>query len=375
MKLTLKNEEKQLELVKAMASKDPEVAYRAQASLAAFIGKAIAEVVQQAPTLSNMFTRLPFLADQAAVIPLDTYYNVTGTNYVTVWSTSTAGGLPTNQVHPIEAELPVATYTLDTALSFDKKYARLGNLDVVGKSMTRAMQEVMLKEENISAKVILGALAAASTNSKVHVQRAASAGVLIPKDINELRTLAKRIAPSWAGGTPAGRGRGFTDLLISPEVTELILDLAYNPINVSRGPNSTNTTGVTVPEADRKRLFDASGVTEFMGLNLMEFYELGVGQKWNNLFDVIAGSTTYAQADGTTGAAAFDGAAEEIIIGVDRTRDSMFQLVATDQDSGSELNFSVDDQYSVRQNKVGFWGQKREGRVLLDNRALSAKII
>lgn len=375
MKLTLKNEAKQLELVKAMASKDPEVAYRAKASLAAFIGKAIAEVVQQAPTLSNMFTRLPFQADQAAVIPLDTYYNVTGANYVQVFSTSTAGGLPTSQVHPIEAELPVVTYTLDTAISFEQKYARLGNLDVIGKSMTRAMQEVMLKEENISAKLILGALAAASTNSKAHVQRAASAGVLIPKDINELRTLAKRIAPAWTGGTPAGRGRGFTDLLISPEVTELILDLAYNPVNTSKGPTSTNTTGVTIPEVDRKRLFDAAGVMEFMGLNLMEFYELGVGQKWNTLFDVIAGSTTYAQADGTTGAAEFNGANEEIIIGIDRTRESMFQLVATDQDTGSELNFNVDDQYSVRQEKVGFYGRKREGRVVLDNRALSAKIV
>jgi len=46
------------------------------------------------------------------------------------------------------------------------------------------------------------------------------------------------------------------------------------------------------------------------------------------------------------------------------------RVVATDPDSNSELNLIADDQYSVRQNKIGYYGQLEEGRVVLDNRVL-----
>ena len=72
---------------------------------------------------------------------------------------------------------------------------------------------------------------------------------------------------------------------------------------------------------------------------------------------------------------AFVGANEEILVGIDRTRDSLLRVVATDPDSNSEFNLVADDQYSIRQNKIGYFGSLEEGRVILDVRALLGKIV
>ena len=84
MKITLKRTEEQVELVKAMASKNRDVAYEAQVALAEFIGPVLAKVVNQAPTLSNLFSNFQFSADESPSIPMDLYYDITDEDYVTV---------------------------------------------------------------------------------------------------------------------------------------------------------------------------------------------------------------------------------------------------------------------------------------------------
>jgi hypothetical protein len=76
MKITLKNTPEQVELVKAMASRNRDVAYEAQTALAEFIGPVLAEVINNAPALSNLFTTLQYNADDNPSIPLDLYYDV-----------------------------------------------------------------------------------------------------------------------------------------------------------------------------------------------------------------------------------------------------------------------------------------------------------
>ena len=97
MKITLKNTPEQVELVKAMASRNRDVAYEAQTALAEFIGPVLAEVINQAPTLSNLFTTLQYNADDNPSIPLDLYYDISDEDYVQVYSQSRAGGLPTSK--------------------------------------------------------------------------------------------------------------------------------------------------------------------------------------------------------------------------------------------------------------------------------------
>jgi hypothetical protein len=381
MKITLKRTPEQVELIKAMASRNRTVAYDAQVALAEFIGPVLAEVVNNAPTLSNLFTTLPFNADDNPSIPLDLYFDINDEDYITVYSQSVAGGLPTNQVLPTVSEMKITTYSLDSALSFDRKYAAKHRMDVVAKTFTRMAQEILLKQERTSANLVMSVLAAATTNGKDHVQRANTAGRFLLADLNELLTLGKRINTSWAKGTPAGGARGgLSDLLVSPEIVEQIRAMAYNPINVkgsasvsSAGNGSEN--GIAAPDEMRMAVYNSAGIPSFYGVSILEFNEMGKGQKFNTIFDTAAGSDTFTKADGSTGAAAFDGATEEILVGIDRSRESLLRVVATDPDSSAEFTLVADDQYSIRQNKIGYFGSMEEGRIILDTRALVGKIV
>lgn len=376
MKITLKRTPEQIELIKAMASKNKNVAMEAQIALAEFIGPVLAEVINNAPTLSNLFTSLQFNADDNPSIPLDLYYDVTAEDYITVYSQSAAGGLPQNQVLPTVSEMKIHTYTLDSALSFDKRYAAKSRMDVVSKTFTRLAQEILFKQEKTSANLLLGSLANAQTNGRKHVQRGNTNGRFLLADLNELFTLAKRINTSWLGGTPESRsGRGLTDLIVSPEVVQELRAMAYNPINTKGAPaGGTLNNGITVPEDMRSAIYNSAGIPEFYGVSIMEINELGRNQRFNSVFDAVAGSTAYTNATGGN-SAAFDGTTDEIIIGLDRSRDSLVRAIAVDSENGSEFSLTADDQYSLRQNKIGYFGSLEEGRMVLDTRALVGKIV
>ena len=386
MNITLKRTNEQVELIKAMASKNRSVAYEAQVALAEFIGPVIAEVVNNAPTLRNMFTSLQFNADDNPSIPLDLYYDITDEDYIQVWSQAAPGGLPTNHVAPTASELKFATYSLDSAVSFDRRYASRSRLDVVGKSFTRVAQEILLKQETTSANLILGTLAEASTDSRTHVIGAATANRFLLADLNAMMTRAKRVNSSWAGGTPDTRGRGITDIVCSPEVVEELRAMAYNPINTraagaiqvtdSNGDTHDTPGGpIAAPDSIRAQMFNNAGIPEFYGVSVMEINEMGVGQKFNTIFDTLAGSTNFDNPH--SGSTQQFAATDELVIGVDlvKGRDAMLRAVAVDADSNSEFNLVADDQYSVRQKKIGYYGSLEEGRMVVDNRVLFGVIV
>ena len=377
MNITLKRTQEQLELIQAMASKNRDVAYEAQVALAEFIGPVINEVVNNAPTLSNLFTPLQFNADDNPSIPLDVYYDVADEDYINVYSSHAPGGLPTNQVTPSYNEVKLATYKLDTAVSFDKKYASRSRMDVVSKTFTRAAQEILLKQERTSGNLLLGALAAASTtidgSSKKHTIACNQAGRFLLDDLNALLTLAKRIRPSFAGGTPVAGSAGITDLIVSPETVEDLREMAYNPINTREqdGTASSGTAqGLAAPDAIRAGMFTSAGIPEFYGVNVMEIHELGPNKKFTKIFAGLAGSGNM-DANPNSAKAAFDHVdADDLVIGIDRSRDAFIRAIAVDSDTGSEFSLVADDQYSVRQQKVGYYGSIEEGRVVLDDRAI-----
>jgi len=374
MKITLKRTPEQIELVKAMASRNRTVAYEAQVALAEFIGPVLAEVINQAPTLSNLFTTLQFNADDNPSIPLDLYYDINDEDYIKVYSQSHAGGLPTNQVLPTASEMKIATYGLDTAVSFDRRYAAKSRMDVVSKTFTRAAQEILAKQETTSASLVMGSLAEATTNSTDHVFENGHGGLnFVLDDINKLMTRAKRIQASFLGGSPAGgTAKGITDLIVSPEVVEKLRAMAYNPINTSNGPaasGGTGADGIAAPDELRMSVYSNAGLPEFYGISIMEILELGAGKKFTNVFD-----TAQTSSDASTGAQLFT-TNDDLVIGIDRSRESLIRAVAVDEDSGGEFNLIADDQYSIRQQKIGYFGSLEEGRMVLDNRALVGCIV
>lgn len=374
MKITLKRTPEQIELVKAMASRNRTVAYEAQVALAEFIGPVLAEVINNAPTISNLFTSLQFNADDNPSIPLDLYYDINDEDYVKVYSQSHAGGLPTNQVLPTASELKVATYSLDTAVSFDRRYAAKSRMDVVSKTFTRVAQEILAKQETTSASLVMGSLADAETNSTKHVRASSTASGkrFLLDDINKMMTLSKRINGSFLGGTPAaGQARGITDLIVSPEVVEELRSMAYNPINTKGSPaGGTASDGIAATDELRNAVYNSAGLPEFYGISIMEILELGVGKKFTSLFSSAAGSTDY----GAAGDGQWD-TTDDLVVGLDRSRESLIRAVAVDADNGGEFNLIADDQYSIRQQKIGYFGSLEEGRMVLDDRALVGTIV
>jgi hypothetical protein len=383
MNITLKRTEEQLELVKAMASKDRDVAYEAQAALAEFIAPVLAEVIQQAPTLSNMFKTLSFSADDNPSIPLDLYFDITDEDYIEIWSQNAPGGLPSNQVAPTTQELKFTTYRLDSALSFDKKYVARSRMDVLSKTFTRMAQELLLKMESTSANMILSALAVAKTNGVSHTLTNTQKGRILLHDFNKMLTVSKRIHTSWTGGTPTGGVSGITDLIVSPEVVENLREMAYNPVNTRGVAGDSqdidldgNAQTITVdnkgagviPATDSMRdaIYSNGGIPEFYGINIQESLEFGPNAKYTNVYKSLLknnGSTTITGNN-------FD-VADDLILGIDRSRaDMLVRAVATDADNGAELSLVPDDQFVSRQQKVGYYGSLEEGRMILDNRVL-----
>ena len=360
MNITLERTPEQVELIKAMASKNRDVAYEAQTALAEFIGPVLAQVINTAPTVSNMFTSLQFNQEDNPSIPLDLYHDIDDEDYIQVWSQTVPGGLPTNQVAPSQSELKFTTYRLDSALSFDKRYASRSRLDVVSKTFTRMAQEILLKQEKTSAVMIMNALANAKTNDIDHVIRSAQADRFLLADLNRLFTNAKRINTAWNGGTPAERrGRGITDLLVSPEIVEEIRGLAYNPINTvsnrtisaetaDGAGNSAKVSGgggdIAATDSLRDAVFNSAGIPEFYGVSIQEYNEMGSGQKWNKVFANAAGETTlFANHFASVGEASkFVEDSEEILVGVDLSRDSMIRAIATDSETGEEFSLVTD---------------------------------
>lgn len=356
MNITLKRTEEQVELVKAMASKNREVAYEAQAALAEFIGPVLAEVINNAPVLSNMFKPLQYNADDNPSIPLDLYYDITADDYITVYSQSMPGGLPTNQVAPTATEIKVATYSLDSAVSFDRRYAAKSRLDVVGKTFTRVAQEILLKQEKTSANLVLGTLA---DNSGENVLSSAQAGRFLLADLNSLLTQSKRLHASWSGGTPDRREDGVNVLMVSPEVVQDLRAMAYNPINTVGGVVSGGggDWGVSAPDSIRETLYNSSGeMPSFFGVDIMEVWQLGPNRQFTNIFSGLNGGMAAGR--------------DDLVVALNTNRDSLIRVVAVDSESGSEFTLMADDQYSIRQQKIGYYGSLEEGRVVLDRRVV-----
>ncbi len=342
MNITLKRTEEQVELIKAMASRDRDVAYEAQQALAAFIGPVLAEVIDNAPTLSNLFTSFQFAADDNPSIPLDLYYDVSDDEYIKVYSSNAPGGLPSNHVTPTHSELKLATYRLESAVDFDKRYASRSRLDVVSKTMTRLAQEVLLQQENTSAGLILGTIG----DNASKLLHTTTAGMDMD-EFNKLLTKAKRNNPAWSGGTPE-RTRGITDLIVSPEVVEDLRSFAYNSVSTSGGINFIADT-----DERRKQMFSQTGLPEFFGISIMEIYELGPNAKYTQVAQKLTSATGV-----------------DFAIALDRSRESMLRAVAVDAESGTTMTVSADDQYVGRSKKIGYYAELEEGRVVINDSAI-----
>lgn len=356
MKLKLKNTAEQIELVKAMGSRDNTVAAEANQAFAAFLGPVVAKVLMQAATASAIYTDLPYDEDDRPSIPLDLWYDG-GEGYVTTWSQSVAGGLPTSSVEGF-AEMKVATYRLDSAVSFLKRYARRGRLDVVSKAVERMANEVLVKQERNAWAVALKTLAESG-----NVLNPGAGTTFTLDNLNKLMTQVKRINRSYAGGTTTD-AYGLTDLFISPEVKEDIRAFAYQPVSITTSTNTLplNNVLTNLPEGVREDIYRNAGTQEIYGVAIHDLIELGVGQKYNSLFSEFYTGT-------------FNTGSDEVAVGLDLSKDAFVRPVARQAESGGTFTALPDDQFVARSEKIGFYGFLEEGRACVDSRAVHGLVI
>ena len=383
MEIKLKNTPEQVELIKAMGSKNSQVAREATEAIAAFLAPVIKKVLMTAGTASTIYRDVEFDEDSDPSIPLDLFYNE-GAGYVSVWSQSQAGGMPTSQIEGMK-EVKFGTYRLDSAVSFNKKYARKSRLDVVSKAIERMVNEVLVKQERNAWAVILKALSEAYTpvyaggqsvqTTYGHTIAATAAGKFLLNDLNNLIVRIKRINESYSGNTPVQPySHGITDLYVSPEIKAQVRAFAYNPIATDSANAAPWAATQFLSDDLRNEIFKSAGMQSIYGVNIVELIEFGNSQKYNSLFGTFAGSGNSAsQIQGqNSGPTWSSSATQQICVGIDNTRGAFVRPVAVQAESGGTFSVLPDgqfDMYGSRVQKVGFYGFLEEGRVCLDARS------
>ena len=368
-KIKLKNTAEQVELIKAMVSPDDTTRNKAREAFAKFIGPVIQQVLDLMGTTNLLYTPWPYNEDDIAMFPLDLYYQQP-IGSIKVWTQNAPGGLGTSVETGLQ-EMPITTFRLDTAVSWLEKTIRRGRLPYVSLGLNRAAQELLRLEERNGWLVALRALAEARTRSGgttlEHIIQTGTANVLQLDDFNQWLTRAKRINVAWdTTGTPdQAFSRGATDAFLSPEAMEQIRGFVYQPMNTRSGDVTTSgATSIALPDNMREQIYRNAGMSEVYGIILHEMLEFGLSQRYNSLFDSFySGTLTFVSAN------------QEIIVGVDRSRDALIKPVAQNADYGSELRMEVDDQWPKRAGKLGYFGAKEEGFACIDARVLSGLII
>jgi len=370
MKINLKRDPQSLELIKLAGSKNREVSKQAMEILAGFITPIIQTVIYKASVADGIYTKLTYDQDTSPSIPLDLYIDKK-VDFVRVWSQSIAGGLPSNLIQGL-TEMKISTYELNSAVSFLKRYARLGQLDHVGQAIKWMAQEILVKREINAFTPILAALAGATTNGLSHIINSTTAGVLQIDDFNRLWTRARKInAASIDGGTPvAGGAKGITDLFLSPEMMEQVRAFAYQPMNTRIGVQTVigtpanaygGATAVPLPDSVREEIYRNAGASEIFGLTLHDINELSPEGPYGVIFDQYYGGT-------------FTAGTSNLVIGLDLGRTSLIEAVETDE-NGNELVVLADDQWVSRSEKIGWYANRNQGHVVLDDRVAVGLIV
>lgn len=379
MKIQFKNTPEQIQLAKQMGAKNKQESYAAQEILAGLIAPILNEAYLQADTTRALFEDYHYNAGEDPSLALDLYSDV-GEGHFTVWSAPMPGGLPSNDIFQPVQEAKFKTYRLDSAVSYLKKWAAKGRLDVVAKGIERLMQEVLLRTNYQAWTVLLWALAnARDYNNALQVRSSNVAATFTLDDYNNLLTYFRRLNSSWSGGTPVNQRGRPTDFYVSPEMMGKFRAMSYNAINTT-GPNglalSTSNAGsvgtVTLPEATRAEVYRTGGAPTFFGIMINELNELGLSQDYQMLFEDFIGNTTLPALPGSTTTSTFDPAVDELVLVIDASKPFAYRAIADDADTGSVFTMEPDDQYVKRDGKLGWFGGIEEGRMILEHRQFAA---
>lgn len=376
MKIKLKEKPEQIALIKAMGSSDEETSAKAMKVFANLVGPLARKVLDETNIIDSLYDTISVGEFEPRTIPLDDFYNVDKPDYVRVTFSSQPGDLAYSQLTGAD-DIPFTTFVVTSAIAMYRKYLKAGRIQHAENGIRKMINEVRFKMKRQGIQPILDSVANVQTNDQYHVTRSHQAGRFVLADLNRLETLASRIVTSALGGTANASGaRGITDLLVSPEIVEDIRAIAYNPMNTvaaDGGAPANTEDGIAAPDSLRNEVYGAAGIPTLYGCNIIQMVEMGVGQDFNTIFDAFAGSNAYVDNAGT-GTAVFNGATEQIVLGINRSVDvnGLVKVEISDSESGSTFNALPDNQFVAREGKVGFYGQAEAGYLSVEPRNLFA---
>jgi hypothetical protein len=379
MKIKLKEKPEQIALIKAMGSSDEETSAKAMKVFASLVGPLARKVLDETNIIDSLYDTISVGEFEPRTIPLDDFYNIDKPDYVRVTFSSQPGDLAYSQLTGAD-DIPFTTFVVTSAIAMYRKYLKAGRIQHAENGIRKMINEVRFKMKRQGIQPILDSVANVQTNGKYHVTRSHQAGRFVLADLNRLETLASRIVTSALGGSANAAGaRGITDLLLSPEIVEDIRAIAYNPMNTvaaDGGAPANTEDGIAAPESLRNEVYGAAGIPSLYGCNIIQMVEMGVGQDFNTIFDAFAGSNAYVDNAGT-GTAVFNGATEQIVLGINRSVDvnGLVKIEISDSESGSTFNALPDNQFVAREGKVGFYGSAEAGYLSVEPRNLFAIVV
>ena len=103
--------------------------------------------------------------------------------------------------------------------------------------------------------------------------------------------------------------------------------------------------------------------------------ELGVGKKYNTLVSEFIAAASSGTGLGPGGSGNWDDSTDEMLVGIDASRDAFIRPVARQDEGGATFTALPDDQFVARQEKTGFYGYLEEGRVCIDSRAVVGLVV
>jgi len=357
MKVVINATPEQIELLKLTGSRDRSKAWPAMEAFAAILSPVVQVVLDKLSTVRSMYTVKTLGENDNAEFPLDIFFNEKD-NDIRVHFQPRPGGMPSSFLSDLQtAIVPTAMYQAE--VSWQNKFARNGRLDVIASYIHKLGQALIRKEEINGWGVALNAAAVGSTNGLSHTVTSTTTDGIFHLDLlNQMLNRAKRINTSIDQGTASNAPQGLTDIFLSVEAMSDVRSFSYNGINVRGAIVTTPAAGdstIALPDDLRKQILAGAGMPSLFGLNLHEMNEFGVNFSYNILFKSFYTGTFVQTAD-------------EVVIGVDMSRDSNVMPAKGDLQI-------VNDIFNNRSDKSGVLAQEDIGFAVLDNRALIAGII
>ena len=314
-------------LLKRSGDTDLGVALAAQRQLAKAIELPLRQGIMYGDVVGGIFERMPIAPGSSPEFPLDLLAPGTEREY-TAYTIPSHGRVPESSVE--SDYVMINTFTIGNSIDFLLRYAREARWDIVNRA-TKVLEAGFVKKINDDGWHVI--LAAALDRNILVFDGDAAAGQLTKRLISLMKTVMRR---NGGGNSVTANGR-LTDIFLSPEAIEDIRNWGIDQLD----------------EVTRREVYQSADngapLTRIFGVNLVDLFELGAGQEYQNWFLNDLGGTINASD-------------VELVVGLDlNAKDSFVMPIKR------EVEIFEDPTYH-RQQRQSYDGWSEMGFGVLDNR-------